>query len=251
MLESLSQTSLIAAFLAGLLSFVSPSVLPLIPSYLMYLTGLSLDQLNDAAERRRSRKTIVASSLLFIAGFSFVFIAFGASASLIGQVLIDYQHLIRKVGGVFIILFGLSLMGLLNFRILMAEKRSYLRSRLAGYTGSLLIGATFAAGWTPCVGPVLSTILLYASTTETLADGVILLAFYSVGLGLPLFVAALGVDRFLVRFKHVREYERPMSAVSGLFLIGFGLMIYNDSLALLTSFFERHGMGSYLGADGG
>jgi cytochrome c-type biogenesis protein len=251
MLESLPQTSLMAAFLAGLLSFVSPCVLPLVPSYLMYITGLSLDQLSDSAERRRLRKTIVANALLFIAGFSLVFIGFGASASLIGQFLTDHQQLLRKVGGVFIILFGLYVMGVLNLKFLMTERRIHLRSRPAGYVGSLLIGATFAAGWTPCVGPVLSTMLLYASTTETLTDGVILLLFYSAGLGLPFFGAAVGIDRFLASFKRVRGYLGVVSAASGVLLVLFGFLVYHDSLTVLTSIFERYGIGTYLGADGG
>lgn len=251
MFESLPQTSLMAAFLAGLLSFVSPCVLPLVPSYLMSITGLSLDQLTDSSERHRLRKTIVVNALFFITGFSLVFIAFGASASLIGQFLTDHQHLIRKVGGVLIVLFGFYLLGIVKLKFLMSEKRIHFRSRPAGYVGSLLIGAIFAAGWTPCVGPVLGTMLLYASMTDTLADGVTLLAFYSLGLGLPLFAAAMGVDRFLGYFTQVRWYMRVASTVSGVFLIVFGLAIYSDSLALLTAFFERHGIGSYLGADGG
>jgi cytochrome c-type biogenesis protein len=250
MLDSLPQTSLMAAFLAGLLSFISPCVLPLVPSYLMYITGLSFDQLSDSAQRHRLRNTIMPNALLFIAGFSLVFIAFGASASLIGQLLTDYQHLIRKVGGILIVLFGLYLMGILNLRFLMTEKRIHLHNRPAGYAGSALIGATFAAGWTPCVGPVLSTMLMYASTTDTLTDGVTLLAFYSLGLGLPLFAAAMGMDRFLSTFKRARRYQKAVSAVSGLFLILFGLILYSDSLTLLTSFFERYGIGSYLGTDG-
>lgn len=251
MLESLPHTSLMAAFVAGLLSFVSPCVLPLVPSYLMYITGLSLDQLSDSAERQRLRKTIVVNSLLFIAGFSLVFIAFGASASLIGQMLTDYQQLLRKVGGVFIILIGLYLMGILNLRFLMSEKRVHLRSRPAGYAGSLLIGGTFAAGWTPCVGPVLGTMLLYASTSETLVDGIILLVFYSAGLGLPFFGAAMGIDRFLTSFKRVRGYLGIVTSMSGIFLVLFGFLVYHDSLTVLTSFFERYGIGAYLGADGG
>lgn len=246
MFESLPHTSLMAAFLAGLLSFVSPCVLPLVPSYLMYVTGLSLDQLCDSVERHRLRKAILVNSLFFVAGFSTVFIAFGASASLIGQALTDSQQLIRKVGGVLIILFGLYLMGIVKLRVLMTERRLRLRSRPVGYVGSLLVGAAFAAGWTPCVGPVLGTMLLYAGTTDTLADGVTLLAFYSAGLGLPLVASAMGLDRFLASFKQVRVYLRMVSVVSGIFLILFGLVIYSDSLALLTSFFERHGIGSYL-----
>lgn len=251
MLDPLPHTSLMAAFVAGLLSFISPCVLPLVPSYLMYITGLSVDQLSDVAERRRLRKTIVVNSLMFIAGFSLVFVAFGASASLIGQLLTDHQQLLRKVGGVFIILFGLYVMGILNLKFLMTERRIHLRGRPAGYAGSLLIGATFAAGWTPCVGPVLGTILLYASTTETLMDGVSLLVFYSVGLGLPFFGAAMGIDRFLVSFKRVRGYLGVVSVMSGALLVLFGFLVYDNSLAVMTSFFERYGIGTYLGADGG
>ncbi|MGH7253813.1 MAG: cytochrome c biogenesis CcdA family protein, partial [Nitrospiraceae bacterium] len=163
MVESLHPISLFAAFMAGLLSFVSPCVLPLVPSYISYITGLSLDQLADAAERRRFRRAIVVNSLLFIVGFSCVFISFGASASLIGQMLITYQDHIRRFGGVLIVIFGLYLLGILNLNFLQTEKRLHFRSRPAGYLGSFLIGVAFAAGWTPCVGPVLGTILLYAS----------------------------------------------------------------------------------------
>jgi cytochrome c-type biogenesis protein len=239
-----------AAFLAGLISLVSPCVLPLVPSYLVYVTGLSLDQLTDSTERPRWRTTIVVNALMFVAGFSLVFIAFGASASLIGRMLSDYQELIRKVGGLFIILFGLYVMGIVRLRLLMTEKRIHLRNRPAGYAGSLLIGATFAAGWTPCVGPVLGTMLMYASTTERLADGVTLLAFYSLGLGLPFLAAAMGLERFLTCFRQVRRYAGVVSGISGVFLIIFGLAVYNDSLGLAASFFERYGIGSYLDPDG-
>ncbi|MEP6888628.1 MAG: cytochrome c biogenesis protein CcdA [Nitrospirales bacterium] len=172
----MQQISLFAAFAAGLLSFVSPCVLPLVPSYISYITGLSLDRLSDPSERQRFRKTIMLNSLLFIAGFSTVFIAFGASASLVGQLLIVYQDHIRRVGGVLIIIFGLYLLGILNLKFLTTEKRLHFSTRPAGYVGSYLIGVAFAAGWTPCVGPVLGTILLYASTTDSLMNGVTLLA---------------------------------------------------------------------------
>jgi len=244
--DSLPHTSLLAAFLAGLLSFVSPCVLPLVPSYLMYVTGLSLEQLTDSAERQKLRKPILLNALLFVAGFSILFISFGASASLIGQVLTDHQSLIRKVGGAVIVLFGLYLTGIVKLGFLTAERRLHLKSRPAGYVGSLLVGAAFAAGWTPCVGPVLGSLLLYAGTTDRLADGVTLLAFYSSGLGLPLVAAAMGMDRFLAGFKQWRAYLGAVSRVSGILLILFGLLVYRDSLPLLTSFFERHGIGAYL-----
>jgi cytochrome c-type biogenesis protein len=250
MLDAFPQASLMAAFLAGLLSFLSPCVLPLVPSYLTYLTGLSIDQLTDRRAGERIRKTIVVNALLFIAGFSAVFISFGASASLMGQVLSDYQHVIRKVGGILIILFGLYLMGIIKPQLLMIEKRLHFTARPTGYIGSLLIGAAFAAGWTPCVGPVLGTVLLYAGTTDTLMDGIMLLTFYSLGLGLPLLITSLALDRFLVSFKELRAYLGMISGVSGVLMIIFGAILYMDRLALLTALFERYGIGSYFGADG-
>jgi len=245
--DSIQQISLFAAFSAGLLSFVSPCVLPLVPSYVSYISGLTVEQLADTTQRQRFRKAIILNSLLFIAGFSVVFIAFGASASLIGQMLFTYQEYIRKIGGVLIVIFGLYLLGVLNLGFLTTEKRFHFRHRPAGYAGSFLIGVAFAAGWTPCVGPVLGTILLYASTSDALANGVALLTAYSLGLGLPLFLTALGVDRFLTYFKQVRGYLWGVSAVSGVLLVVVGVMLYTNTLTLLTGFFDRHGIGWYLG----
>ena len=247
MTQSIPQISLIAAFSAGLLSFVSPCVLPLVPSYISYITGLSVEQLTDASERVKFKKAIVLNSLLFIAGFSSVFIAFGASASLLGQVLITYQDHIRRFGGALIVVFGLYLLGILNLNFLKMEHRFQFRSRPAGYVGSFLIGVAFAAGWTPCVGPVLGSILLYASTTDSLVSGVVLLTSYSLGLGLPLFLTALGVDRFLAYFKQARAYLWGVSTVSGVLLVVVGVMVYANSLTMVTSFLERYGIGWYLG----
>ncbi|MEQ1626712.1 MAG: cytochrome c biogenesis protein CcdA [Nitrospira sp.] len=246
MMQSIPQISLLAAFSAGLLSFVSPCVLPLVPSYISYITGLSVEQLTDASERNKFKSAIILNALLFIAGFSTVFIAFGASASFLGQILITYQDHIRRIGGVMIIVFGLYLLGILNLNFLKVEHRYQFRNRPAGYLGSFFIGVAFAAGWTPCVGPVLGTILLYASTTDSLWNGVVLLACYSLGLGLPLFLTALGVDRFLAYFKEVRAYLWGVSTVSGVLLIVVGVMIYANSLTMITSFLERYGIGWYL-----
>lgn len=247
MTQSIPQISLLAAFSAGLLSFVSPCVLPLVPSYISYITGLSVEQLTDVSERAKFKKAIVLNSLLFIAGFSAVFIAFGASASLLGQVLVTYQDTIRRIGGVLIVIFGLYLLGVLNLNFLKMEHRYQFRNRPAGYLGSFFIGVAFAAGWTPCVGPVLGSILLYAGTTDSLIDGVVLLTSYSLGLGLPLFLTALGVDRFLAYFKEVRAYLWGVSTVSGVLLVVVGVMIYANSLTMVTSFLERYGIGWYLG----
>ncbi len=247
-MDSITQVSLFAAFSAGLLSFISPCVLPLVPSYLSYITGLSVENLAKVEERERFKSAILLNALLFIAGFSTVFIAFGASASLIGQVLYEYQDLIRKIGGILIIIFGLYLLGILKLNIFMTERRlMHFESRPAGYIGSFLIGTAFAAGWTPCVGPVLGTILAYASTTESMSGGVMLLSAYSFGLGLPFFLTAFGMDTFLSYFKSLRSYLGGVSFVSGGLLILVGVMIFTDSVTLFTSFLERNGIGWYIG----
>ncbi len=247
-MDAISQISLFAAFSAGLLSFISPCVLPLVPSYLSYITGLSVENLAKVEERERFKSAILLNALLFIAGFSTVFIAFGASASLIGQVLYEYQDVIRKIGGILIIIFGLYLLGILKLNIFMTERRLvHFESRPVGYLGSFLIGTAFAAGWTPCVGPVLGTILAYASTTESMSGGVMLLSAYSFGLGLPFFLTAFGMDTFLSYFKSLRTYLGGVSFVSGGLLILVGIMIFTDSVTLFTSFLERNGIGWYVG----
>ncbi len=247
-MDSITQVSLFAAFSAGLLSFISPCVLPLVPSYLSYITGLSVENLAKVEERQRFKSAILLNALLFIAGFSTVFIAFGASASLIGQVLYEYQDIIRKVGGILIVIFGLYLLGILKLNLLMTERRlMHFESRPVGYVGSFLIGTAFAAGWTPCVGPVLGTILAYASTTESMSGGVMLLSAYSFGLGLPFFLTAFGMDTFLSYFKNLRRYLGGVSVVSGALLVLVGVMIFTDSVTLFTSFLERNGIGWYIG----
>jgi len=247
MFPQTSDISLFIAFAAGLLSFVSPCVLPLVPSYVTYITGLTLEELTSETERARVRGVIIVNSLLFIAGFSAVFIAFGASASLVGQLLMTYQEFVRKLGGVLIVVFGLYVMGVLKIKFLMSEMRVHFQRRPAGYVGSFLVGVAFAAGWTPCVGPILGTILLYASTTDSMLTGVKLLASYSLGIALPLFVTALAVDSFLNYFKKVRAYMYGISVASGVFLILVGVMIYTNSLTLLTSLLERNHIGWYIG----
>jgi cytochrome c-type biogenesis protein len=239
--------SLFLAFAAGLLSFISPCVLPLVPSYVTYITGLTLEELTSQTDRKQVRSIVIANSLLFIAGFSAVFIAFGASASLVGQLLITYQDFIRKLGGILIVIFGLYVIGVLKFKFLSTEKRMHFTARPTGYIGSFLIGVAFAAGWTPCVGPILGTILVYAGTSDSMLKGVELLASYSLGIALPLFMSSLAVDSFLNYFKKVRGYLYGVSVVSGVFLVLVGVMIYTNSLTILTSALERNGIGWYIG----
>ncbi len=244
-----AQVSFTIAFIAGFLSFISPCVLPLVPSYLSYITGLSLDQLTSEDNRKKLRGTIMTNSVLFIGGFSAVFMAFGASASFAGQLLFAYHDYLQKIGGILIIIFGLYVMGVFKLRFLSVEKKMHLSTRPAGYVGSVLIGMVFGAAWTPCVGPILGSILALAATSDSMMTGVQLLGIYSLGLGIPLFLAALGVDSFLNYFKKVRTYMWAVSAVSGVFLVLVGVMIYTNSFAQFTRILTDYGIGWYVGPD--
>jgi cytochrome c-type biogenesis protein len=235
------------AFSAGFLSFVSPCVLPLVPSYLAYITGMSLDELTQDDPGRQIRWLTIRNSTLFILGFSTVFISFGASATAAGQLLLNYQEPIRQVGGVLVVLFGLYIMGILKLPFFMSEKRFRFHRKPSGHVGTFLVGVAFAAGWTPCVGPILGAILLYASTSDSVVQGVWLLTFYSLGLGLPLFLSALGLNIFLEQSKRIRTYMRGITLVSGLFLIVVGVMIFTNSFFTLTAFLTEHGVGWYIG----
>ena len=246
-MESAQTLSFMIAFSAGFLSFISPCVLPLVPSYLAYITGLSLDELTREGQTRRIRWTSIKNSILFILGFSSVFILFGASATAAGRLLLTYQEALRQVGGVLIVLFGLYIMGVLKLPFLMGEKRFHFNRKPVGHFGTFLVGIAFAAGWTPCVGPILGAILLYASTTESVLQGIWLLTFYSLGLGLPLFASSLGLNAFLDQSKRIRSYMRSVSLVSGLFLIVVGVMIFTNSFSTLTALLTQYGIGWYVG----
>ncbi|HUK55372.1 MAG TPA: cytochrome c biogenesis protein CcdA [Nitrospiria bacterium] len=247
MSEAPPTVSFMIAFTAGFLSFVSPCVLPLVPSYVSYITGLSLEQLTDPAGQKKARWVTIKNSLLFILGFSLVFIAFGASATAAGQALLTYQGILRKVGGILIVGFGLYLIGILKIPFLMTYRQYQFQNRPAGALGSVLIGVAFAAGWTPCVGPILGTILLYASATQSMAGGIELLLVYSIGLGLPLLATALGVNLFLISFRKLKDYLWIVSLVSGIFLIIVGVMIFTNSLRWLAAWLTRYGIGWSIG----
>ena len=244
-----AQISFAIAFLAGLFSFISPCILPVIPSYLSYITGLSLDQLTDTSKQPKLRGMVMANAFLFITGFTAVFVVFGASASMVGQWLYDYQGLIRKVGGVLIIIFGLYVMGMLKLPFLMTERRVQLAARPAGYAGSVFIGMAFGAAWTPCVGPILGSMMALAAASESMWSGVGLMSMYSFGLGLPLFLTALGTESFLRYSTTIRSYLGIISTLSGLFLVFVGVMIYTNAFARLTGVFTNAGIGWFIGPD--
>ena len=235
--------SFFIAFAAGFLSFVSPCVLPLLPSYVSFITGLSMDQLTSGEDTARVKRLVLINSVLFVLGFTTIFVLLGASATYAGKFLLTYQNTISKVGGVVIVLFGLYVMGAIQPRWLMSDKRVHMDRKPKGYVGSYFVGMAFAAGWTPCIGPILGTILLMASTAEGVFHGMFLLVSYSLGLGVPFLVTSLALNTFLTRFSAFSRHMRTISIVSGLFLIAIGLMIFFDMFTLLATFLTDYGIG--------
>ena len=226
--------SVAVAFGAGLFSFLSPCVLPLVPSYLSFITGMSVGDLGadlGAAVRRR----VLLHALAFIGGFSLVFVGLGASFSALGQFLLDYREVIRRVGGVLIILFGLYIAGLLRVGLLGRTTQWQLREKPAGYLGSLVVGVTFAIGWTPCVGPILGAILSLASTTENIQWGVGLLLAYSAGLGVPFVLSAVVLGPALRLFKRWRPFIPVVERVAGVMLIVVGVLVYTNYYTVLNA----------------
>jgi cytochrome c-type biogenesis protein len=233
-----SNITIIGAFIAGLLSFLSPCVLPLIPSYVTYITGLSFADLQAEHPSHKVRQQTIIHSLLFIAGFTCVFVLLGASATFVGSFLQENMRIIRKVGGILIILFGVHLTGLVPIQFLLGEKRFTINRKPAGYVGSFLIGVAFSAGWTPCIGPILASILMVAATEKTVYHGIMLLLAYSMGLAIPFFLAALAMHQFLVVFNRFKRHIRLFEIITGVFLVIIGIMVYGNYLGRLSGFFS-------------
>jgi cytochrome c-type biogenesis protein len=235
------ELSLAVAFAAGIVSFLSPCVLPLFPSYLSFITGLTFDELSDpdSGARGRVRRLTVVHSLLFILGFMLVFVALGASATAIGQFMRSNQVWIRRLAGLVIVLFGLHITGLLNLRFLHRERRIHLQDRPEGMLGSVVVGFAFGAGWTPCIGPILGAILTMAGSSGELRTGIVLLVVYGLGLALPFFVAAVGFNAFLTIFRRLRSWMRPIEIASGMVLVAVGILIFTNYFAVLASYLNR------------
>jgi len=225
------------AFLAGLLSFLSPCVLPLIPSYITYLTGLSFADLQAEHPTHKVRQTAMLHSLAFIFGFTVVFVLLGASATLVGSFLNQHAAFLRKAGGVLIVLLGVHVTGLVPINLLLGEKRITLHRKPAGYMGTFLVGIAFAAGWTPCIGPILAAILMVAATEENVYHGIILLLIYSLGLGIPFFLSSLAMHQFIVMFQRFKKFIRLFEICTGIFLVLVGIMIYFNWLSRLSGVF--------------
>ena len=243
--------TLLAAFGAGLLSFVSPCVLPLIPGYLSYISGLTLDQMRGVpaagagagiavAAPPEARRQVVLASLAFILGFSLVFVALGASASYLGQFLTSRLTLLGRIAGAVIIVFGLHTMGVLRIEWLYQEKRVQTTKRPAGFIGAVLVGSAFAFGWTPCLGPILAGILAVAATQNTVGHGVRLLAAYSLGLGVPFLATALAMNRFFAAFAKIRRHYHAIEVTSGVLLVVIGVLIFTNRFTVIAQWLSPY-----------
>ncbi len=246
--------TLLAAFGAGFLSFISPCVLPLIPGYLSYISGLSLDEMRGAAvvtgggatggvaigRPLAARRQVILSSLAFVAGFSLVFVSLGAAASAVGQFLASQQALFNRIAGAIIIVFGLHTMGVLRIEWLYQEKRLQTNRKPGGLFGAGLVGIAFAFGWTPCIGPILAGILAVAGSQETVGQGVRLLAVYSLGLGVPFLLTALMIDRFFAAKSRISRYFHTIEIVSGALLVVVGLLIFTNRFTVIAQYLQRY-----------
>jgi len=226
------------AFFAGVASFLSPCVLPLIPSYLSYITGLSVEELSGGRKREGFFRNVSLHALLFILGFSCVFVTLGASASVLGRLFAQYQKIVRQLGGLFVIFLGATLAGFLKTNFLLREKKFSL-PHPTGFLGSFLVGVIFAFGWTPCVGPILGSILVLAGTSESFQKGIFFLLIYSLGLGIPFFLSALAMNLFLSSFQKIKRYLHGVEVGSGLVLMGVGLLLVTNTFFLLTNFLNK------------
>lgn len=226
---------IIVAFSAGIFSFLSPCVWPLVPSYLALVTGMSLEDMQEGV----NRKATFIHSLLFVLGFSAIFIVLGAGASFLGQFFKQYELWIARIGGVIIIVLGLHLSGVFKLTPLMREKRIHINDKPAGYLGTIGVGMAFAAGWTPCLGPILGAILTYGMSQDTMWAGVGLLTAYSAGLAIPFLMASLALDAFLQGFRRFRRWIPVIEKASGVMLIGLGVLLLTGQLTVLTAILAR------------
>lgn len=224
----------IAAFFAGIISFLSPCVLPLVPGYVSLISGASVETLQEPD--RKVLRSVLLNSFTFILGFSVVFISLGAVATGVGQLTHRFHRELAIVGGIVIFVFGLHLTGIFKINALYSDKRLHGVKGGASPIGAFLVGFAFAFGWTPCIGPILGAILLIAGSQETVLKGIILLAVYSLGLAVPFLLTSLGVNKFLAFYSRFRRHLHTVEVISGILLIAFGLLIATGNFTRLASY---------------
>lgn len=227
----------IAAFVAGLISFLSPCVLPLVPGYVSLVSGVTVEELQGGSQRLL--RSVMLKSLMFVAGFSVVFVMIGAIATTVGRLLQQYRGTLALVAGVIIVVFGLHLTGLIKINALYADKRMHNLKAGGSLWGAFLIGFAFAFGWTPCVGPILSAVIALAASEDTVARGMFLLAIYSMGLAVPFLLTSLGIERFLEFYARFRQHLRKLEVATGVLLIFFGVLIALQKFTLINVWLSR------------
>jgi cytochrome c-type biogenesis protein len=232
--------TLLAAFAAGFLSFVSPCVLPLIPGYISFVSGVSLEEMRGESAAQASRSQVFITSLAFVLGFSIVFVALGATATALGKFLLTQLPLLSKIAGGILIVFGLHTMGVFRLAFLETEKRMQSQRKPAGPLGAVLVGVAFAFGWTPCIGPILGGILAIAGSKNSISEGVTLLAVYSLGLGIPFLLTSLAINQFFSATRRVRKYYHAIEVASGVLLVAIGLLIFTGQLTIITRYLQPY-----------
>ena len=226
--------NLLVAFSAGFISFLSPCVLPLIPGYISYISGQALDEII------KDNKSVLLKTIFFSIGFSIVFISFGITASFIGKLLISYSNQLRIIAGIIIILFSLQFIGLINLKILNSETRFFTKNYNDNLIFPIIVGAAFGFGWTPCIGPVLGSILALAAIEENITKGILLLSFYSLGLAIPFIISGVLIDKFLFFSKSFRKYISTITKVGGAILLLTGIAILTGQLQVLGFFILKY-----------
>lgn len=232
----MADLNIFVAFTAGLFSFLSPCVLPLIPSYLSFVSGVSLEEMRAGQMKGSVRRRVVLNSLAFIFGFYLVFVSLGASASILGSLFLSYRSFIRIMGGILIMLVGVYLMGMFKISLLERYFQFNLKGKPAGYLGSVLVGITFAVAWTPCVGPILGAILMLAGTSTEIESGVLLLSAYAAGLALPFLLSALALNSFFQFSQSFRRYIKAVHIAAGFLLVVMGILLLTDYMTILNAY---------------
>jgi len=230
--------AIVTAFVAGLLSFLSPCVLPLVPGYISIISGFSLDQLKGKALDSSLKRAVMMSSVMFILGFTISFVALGATATALGRLLLTQMPILRNIAGIIMIIFGLHVLGVFRIKALYQDKRMHNLQTSSGMLGALVLGLVFALGWSPCLGPILSGILGLASEQETVVRGMFLLFVYSAGLGIPFLMTSLGLNGFLSFYNRFKRHFRALEIVSGILILGVGVLILTDQMTRLNTYFQ-------------
>jgi len=247
--DTLKNMGLVIAFSAGLLSFLSPCILPLIPAYVSFITGMSLKELsaknnysennsNKTQSKFKVKTTVLTRGSMFVLGFSIIFVTLGIAVSYASSFFVDATTWIERIGGIIIILFGLHLLGILNIKKLNKQKSFDFSKRSTKNIGSILVGMAFGAGWTPCIGPILAGILTIAATSSTIIDGALLLGVYSTGLAIPFVLSAIAIDQFLIFFQKIKRWIGWIERTSGVMLIGIGVLLLTGSLTVINTLFD-------------